>query len=86
MTSVTVELPDETFSALRRSPEEMPSELRLAAAIHWYTRGLISQERAALIAGMERMEFLMTLAREKIEVIQVDMEEIKREASGGLAS
>ena len=40
MTKVTLELPDEAFSALRRSPEEFVSELRLAGAIHWYERAL----------------------------------------------
>jgi hypothetical protein len=45
MTTVTIELPEEVFSALRRSPEEFVLEMRLAAAIHWYERGEISQER-----------------------------------------
>jgi Uncharacterised protein family (UPF0175) len=42
MLTVTLELPEEVFSALRRSPEEFVRELRLAAAIHWYERGEIS--------------------------------------------
>jgi hypothetical protein len=42
MTTVTMELPEEVFSALRRSPEEFVREMRLAAAIHWYKRGEIS--------------------------------------------
>ena len=47
MTSVTMQLPDDVFSALRRSPDEFVRELRLAAAIHWYGKGEISQEKAA---------------------------------------
>ena len=54
MTKVTLELPDEVFSTLRRSPEEF-AELRLAGAIHWYERGVISQEKAAYIAGPHRL-------------------------------
>jgi hypothetical protein len=38
MTTLTLDLPVEVFSALRRSPEEFGRELRLAAAIHWYQR------------------------------------------------
>ncbi|MXY29325.1 UPF0175 family protein, partial [Candidatus Poribacteria bacterium] len=34
MTKVILELPDEVFSALRRSPEEFVAELRLAGAVH----------------------------------------------------
>jgi len=36
MTIVTLQLPDDVFSAHRRSPEESAPELRGAAAIHWY--------------------------------------------------
>ena len=39
MTKVALELPEEVFSALRRSPDEFPRETRLAAAIDW-CRGL----------------------------------------------
>jgi predicted HTH domain antitoxin len=61
--TVQVELPDEAFSALRKSPVEMAGELRLASAIHWYARGLISQELAAEIAGLDRADFILALAR-----------------------
>ncbi len=52
MPSVTIELPENVLSALRRSPSEFAREMRLAAAIHWYARGVVSQERAASIAGL----------------------------------
>jgi predicted HTH domain antitoxin len=68
MTTLTLELPEEVFSALRRSPEELGRELRLAAAIHWYQRGQISQEKAAQVAGLDRTDFLMALAREGVSV------------------
>jgi hypothetical protein len=44
---VHLELPEDLFSALRRSPDEFVQEMRLAAAIHWYERGQVSQEKAA---------------------------------------
>jgi hypothetical protein len=40
--NVTLELPLQVFSALRRSPGELGPELRLAAAIHWYGRGEVT--------------------------------------------
>jgi hypothetical protein len=49
---------EDVFAALRRSPEEFVRELRLAAAIHWYECGEISQEKAAAIAGLDRTDFL----------------------------
>ena len=79
MTTVTLELPEDVFSALRRSPEEFGREMRLAAAIHWYGRGEISQEKAAHIAGLDRADFLAAVAREKIDVFKVDLDSLTRE-------
>jgi predicted HTH domain antitoxin len=83
MTKVTLELPEEVFSALRRSPDEFAREMRLAAAIHWYEHGEISQEKAARIAGLDRADFLAALAREKANAFVVDFEDLKRELERG---
>jgi hypothetical protein len=37
--TLTLELPDDAFSALRSSPKEFGREVRLAAAIKWYEMG-----------------------------------------------
>jgi predicted HTH domain antitoxin len=79
MTAVVVELPEDVFSALRRSPEEFGREMRLAAAIHWYERGEISQEKAAQISGLDRADFLAAVAREEIDVFRVDLDSLKKE-------
>jgi predicted HTH domain antitoxin len=79
MQKVTLELPEDVFSALRRSPEEFAREPRLAAAIHWYERGEVSQEKATLIAGMDRTAFLLSLASEKANAFVVDFDDLKRE-------
>jgi hypothetical protein len=51
MPMVAMDLPEDVFSALRQSPEEFAREMRLAAAMLWYSRSMISQEKAAEIAG-----------------------------------
>ena len=79
MTTIELAMPDEAFSALRRSPAEFGNEMRLAAAIHWYSRGLISQERAASIASLDRTDFLLALAREGVDACTVDLESLRRE-------
>ena len=65
MIPITMEFPDDLHSAMKLSPEEFGRELRLAAATHWYELGRISQEKAALIAGLSRSQFLVALARGK---------------------
>lgn len=83
MTAVTLDLPEDVFSALRRSPEEFARELRLAAAIHWYQRGQISQEKAALIAGLDRTDFSLALAQQGAEAFLVDFDDLERELRRG---
>ena len=54
MSQVTINLPTEVFSARRLPPEEFVRDLCLAAAIYWYQKSEISQEKAAQIAGLNR--------------------------------
>jgi predicted HTH domain antitoxin len=81
MSLLTVDLPDEIYETLRRSPAEVKKDLQLAAAIRWYSQGLISQERAAMVAGLDRTDFLMALAREKVDAFQVDLDQLAREVN-----
>ena len=81
MAILKIELPDEVYTALRRSPTEVQKDVHLAAAIYWYSHGLLSQERAAMIAGLDRTDFLMALARERVDAFHVDPEELAREIS-----
>lgn len=81
MAVVTLDLPDTVFSAVRSSPDEFVRDMRLAAAIHWYARGTVSQEKAAQIAGISRTEFLLALAREQVPTFPVDFDELQQELS-----
>jgi predicted HTH domain antitoxin len=83
MTTLTLDLPAEVFSALRRSPEEFGREFRLAAAIHWYQRDRLSQEMAAQFAGLDRTDFLMALARRGVDAFSVDFQDLERELDRG---
>jgi len=77
MATITVEVPDDAFSALRRSPKEFATDMRVAAAIQWYHQRRISQGKAAAIAGLSRRDFLMALHHAQVEASQVDIEEMK---------
>jgi predicted HTH domain antitoxin len=79
MATLKIEMPEDVFSALRRSPDEFVKEMRLAAAIHWYERGEISQEKAARIAGLDRTDFLLALARQQVDAFAVNIDDLKRE-------
>ena len=79
MATVTIEVPDDAFSALRRAPKEFARDMRVAAAIQWYHQRLISQGKAAAIAGLTRRDFLMALHHAQVEASQVDIEEMKED-------
>lgn len=79
MATVTLDFPDELVPSFGRSPEDFAGELRLAAAIYWYSRGEISQERAAQVAGLDRTDFLMALAQQGVDAFGVDFADLERE-------
>ncbi len=83
MATVTLDLPSDVFSALRKSPAEFVREMRIAAAIYWYSRGEVSQGKAADVAGMTRVEFLDELARRRVDVFVVDEQDLGRELQRG---
>jgi predicted HTH domain antitoxin len=83
VTTMNLELPEEVFSALRQPPGEFLRQMRFAAAALWYSRGEISQEKAALIAGMDRTDFLNALAKREIDVIVADMDDLQKELDRG---
>lgn len=82
MTTLTIDMPQGAFSALRRSPPELAIEIRIAAAVQWYAEQVISQEKAAEIAGLSRTEFLDELRRRKVSAFQETFEDLVREIDG----
>lgn len=54
--------------------------MRLAAAVKWFEIGLLSQGRAAEIAGLSRSEFIESLGRFGVSPFQYEAGEIVAEA------
>ena len=77
--TITVEVPDTLLDDLAESPDDIGREIRLAAAIHLYSRGLVSQGRGAEIAGLSRWDFIQALGRADIPACQVTSEELTEE-------
>ncbi len=79
MPTVTIEVPDDAFAALHSSPQELGREMKLAAAMVWYTQGRISHERAAEFAGVSRIELIDALAAARLPAFSVDADELMEE-------
>ena len=80
MPTITFDVLEGALSALRLSPTEFVKEMRIAAAMLWYSHGEISQSKAAEIAGRTRAEFIDEIAHRRIPVVQVTAEELQEEA------
>lgn len=79
MTTLTLQMPESAFSSLRRSPEEFAQEMRITAAVKWYELSIISQEKAAEIAGLSRSDFIATLNRFNVSPFQITEQELDQD-------
>lgn len=76
---VMMEFNESVLPALHKSPQEFTDEIRLLAAAKWYELGLVSQEKAAEIAGMNRLDFLLAISRLEVSPFQYTAEDVLKE-------
>lgn len=79
MKTISIQLPESLFSALRKDKDEFTQELRLVAAVKWYELGKITQGQAAELAGLSRSDFINILAHYQVSPFQYTPEEIETE-------
>jgi len=79
MCRITLVIPDETLTALRMTPDEMGSELRLAAAVKLCEVERLSSGAAAELAGLPHPVFLAKLADFGVDAFRLTEDELRRE-------
>ncbi|GJQ48148.1 MAG: UPF0175 family protein [Candidatus Kuenenia stuttgartiensis] len=77
---LTIKYSDDVLLSLKETREEFEDEARYLLALKLYELGKISSGKAAKMAGLSRVEFLMRLKKYKVSPFQMDLEEILEEA------
>lgn len=79
MSIIQVEIPEEVLISLKETPETISRELRILAAVKLFELGKLSSGRAAQLAGMSRVEFLLTLGRYHVSPFSLNADELERD-------
>ncbi len=79
MKTISIDIPESAVFPVSASDEQFARGLRLAAAIFWYDKGLISQGKGAEIAGLTCVEFVDALGQANVSAIQTSVEELEAE-------
>lgn len=79
MSTLEIQVPQETLISLKTTAEAFPRELLLLAAIKLFELGKLSSGRAAELAGLPRVEFLMRLRDYGVSPFQLSADELHQD-------
>lgn len=71
---------EDLLLSLKESKEQFEQNARFFLAVKLYELGKISSGKAAKLAGLGRVQFLLKLGQYQVSPFQVSMEEILEEA------
>jgi predicted HTH domain antitoxin len=74
---IVIDVPEKVLLAEKTDEVAFANELRLLAAIKLYELGRLSSGRAAELAGMPRVEFLLTLGRYKVFPLESELRDLE---------
>ena len=77
---LTIKYTEDVLLSLKESKTEFEEEAKYLLALKLYELGKISSGKAAKLAGLSRVEFLIRLGRYKVSPFQVDLDEILTES------
>lgn len=76
---VVIEVPEKVLLAEKTDENAFAQELCTLAAVKLYELGRLSSGRAAELAGVSRVEFLLGLSRYKVFPFEAELEGLERE-------
>jgi predicted HTH domain antitoxin len=74
---ITLSIPETVLLAEKTDEASFAREIRMLAAVKLYELGRLSSGRAAELAGMSRVEFLLALGRYKVFPFQDELSQLE---------
>ncbi len=74
---IVLDIPEKVLLAEKTDEDTFARELRTLAAVKLYEMGRLSSGRAAELAGMTRVEFLLSLERYKVFPLEAELRELE---------
>lgn len=74
---IVIDVPEKVLLAEKTDEAAFAREIRILAAIKLYELGRLSSGRAAELAGMPRVEFLLTLERYKVFPFEAELRDLE---------
>jgi predicted HTH domain antitoxin len=75
---IVIDVPETVLLSEKTDEATFAREVRMLAAVKLYELGRLSSGRAAELAGIPRMEFLLALGRYKVFLFEAELNELEQ--------